>query len=73
MSMPQTYDAHLETEEFITPEEYLRRREGGDIDPMKTRIVPPDLRTGSFGGFAVELDAPRYIVKWPPRRSAYVW
>ena len=60
MGMSQIYDTYLETEEFITSEEYLRRRERGDIDPRKTRIVPPNIKTGSFGGFAIKLDIPRY-------------
>jgi len=54
------YDTCVETEEFITAEEFLRRREHGEIDPKKTRIVPPDINSGSFGGFAVKLDVPRY-------------
>ena len=64
MNVPQIYDAFLETEEFITAEEYLRRRERGEIDPLKIRIVPPDIKTGSFGGFMVKLDAPRYRPVW---------
>ena len=60
MIMPKIYDMFLETEEFITAEEYLRRRESGEIDPQKTRIVPPSIGTGSFGGFMVKLDTPRY-------------
>ncbi len=55
-----TYDSVLETEEFITAEEYLERRERGNIDPQNTRLVPPDLVTGTPGGFMVKLDVPRY-------------
>ena len=60
MNVPQTYDMFLETEEYITAEEYLRRRASGEIDPRKTRIVPARIGTGSFGGFAVKLEVPRY-------------
>ena len=60
VDIAKTYDTYLETEEFITAEEYLRRRKKGEINPKKTRIVPPDIRTGSFGGFAIKLDMPRY-------------
>jgi hypothetical protein len=55
-----TYDAFLEKEEFITVEEYLKRRERGEINPLKIRIVPPDLNSGMAGGFMVELDTPKY-------------
>ena len=55
-----TYDAFLEKEEFITAEEYLQRRARGEINPMKTDIVPPDLNTGSRGGVRVTRDQPRY-------------
>ena len=72
MSTLQTYDAYVETEEFITAEEYLRRRETGQINLQKTRIVPPDMNTGSFGGFVVKLDVPRYRAKWP-KRSVNAW
>jgi len=60
----QTYDMILETEEFITADEYLRRREKGEIDPRKIRIAPPAFDTDSFGGFAVKLDLPRYKPAW---------
>ena len=63
--MGTVYDAYLETEEFITADEYLRRSKSGEIDPLKTRIIPPDIKTGSFGGFAVKLDVPRYRPAWP--------
>ena len=32
-----TLDAVLETEEFITAEEYMRRRERGEINPADVR------------------------------------
>jgi len=72
MGMPQTYDAYLETEEVISAEEYLRRREAGEIDSQKTRIALPDIHTGSFGGFVVRLDKPRFQVKWP-KRAVNAW
>ncbi len=55
-----SYDTVLETEEFITAEEYVKRRERGEIDPKDVRIVPADINTGSFGGFMVKLKIPRY-------------
>lgn len=59
MSYP-SYDTVLETEEFITAEEYVKRRERGEIDPKEVRIVPADISAGSFGGFMVKLKTPRY-------------
>lgn len=64
MSYP-SYDTFLETEEFITAGEYLKRRERGEIAPKNVRIVPADLNTGSFGGFMVKLKTPRYKVDIP--------
>jgi hypothetical protein len=69
---PLTYETILEKEEFITAEEYLRRHERGEIDPMKTRIVPPDIDTGREGGFMVQLEVPRYRAafdKWEPSHA----
>jgi hypothetical protein len=62
-----TYEDYVEYEEFITVEEYFRRRASGKLDPMSVRISPPDIRTGDFGGFMVKLDTPRY--RPPQRRS----
>ena len=73
MSTLQPYDTYVETEEFITAEEYLRRHKEGKIDPQKTRIAPPDMQTGSFGGFIIKLDVPRYKAVWPTRRHEHAW
>lgn len=74
MSYP-SYDTVLETEEFITAEEYLKRRERGEIDSKDVRIVPADINTGSFGGFMVKLKTPRYKVTIPPMKEegSYGW
>lgn len=57
-----TLETFLETEEFISAEEYLKRRESGEINPASVRIVPADMNTGNFGGFKVKLPVPRYRV-----------
>ena len=71
--MPRTYDAFLEEKEFITAEEFLQRREHGEMDPLRTTIAAPDLATGRPGGFIVELDIPRYkpAFKEKERRSVF--
>ena len=63
MTQAPTLDTFLETEEFITAEEYLKRRERGEINPANVRIAPANLETGSFGGFIVK---PRYRTKLAP-------
>lgn len=70
-----TYDAYLVTEEFITAEEYLKRRERGEITPSDVRIVQPDIRTGQLGGFMVKLKQPVYKTDFKPVTpvSHYVW
>ena len=60
MTQCPTLDTFLETEEFITAEEYLKRRERGEINPADVRIVQADMSTGSLGGFMVKLKTPRY-------------
>lgn len=57
-----TLETFLETEEFISAEEYLRRRKSGEINPASVRVVPADMNTGDFGGFMVKLPVPRYRV-----------
>jgi hypothetical protein len=71
----QTYETFLEKEEFITAEEYLRRRALGEIASENVRIVSPDIKTGSLGGFLVKLETPRYRVQLEPakNRGRYVW
>lgn len=58
--MMTTYDSVLETEEYLTAEEYLKRRERGEIDPAKIRYATHDPKTGASGGFWLKLDRPRY-------------
>jgi hypothetical protein len=71
----QTYDTFFEKEELITAEEYLRRRERGEIEPGTVRIAPPDLSTGSLGGFIVKLKTPRYKAALRPcdKGHSYAW
>ena len=67
-------DMALEKEEYISAEEYLRRREAGEITPADVRIVPADIRTRSFGGFVVKLKTPRYKVSLKNKPEAvYGW
>ncbi len=56
-----TYSPLLRMEEVISPDEFLRRRKAGELSPEKVRIIPPspDL---PFGGFAVKLDTPTYVL-----------
>lgn len=58
--MSTLYDNILEREEYITPEEYLKRRANGQINPGKVRYAKANPKTGSPGGFWVKLDNPRY-------------
>ncbi|MDL2267180.1 hypothetical protein LJC46_04235 [Desulfovibrio sp. OttesenSCG-928-G15] len=60
MTNQSVYDMVLQTEEVISAEEYLRRRERGEITPAEVRIIPADMATGSLGGFAVKLKEPKY-------------
>lgn len=66
-----TLDMSLETEEFITAEEYLRRRECGEIDPSEVRYASGDPDTGYVGGFIVKLKRPRYRVNVKPFSEGY--
>ena len=59
---PNYLDTILETEEFITAEEYMRRREAGEINPANVRYAQGNPETGYVGGFWVKLKAPRYKV-----------
>ena len=54
-------DTVLETEEFVTAEEYLRRRERGEIHPSDVRYVS-QYPGYPFGGFMIRLKCPRYKV-----------
>ena len=60
--MEKLYDAVLETEEYISADEYLRRRERGEIDPRKVRYALQSPDGKEFGGFWVKLPTPRYRV-----------
>jgi hypothetical protein len=55
----QTYETIVETEETLTPEEFLARRKEGKIDPENVKISLPTAAQ-PFGGFKVKLDTPRY-------------
>ena len=57
-----TMESVLETEEYITAEEYLRRRARGEINPADVRYAAGNPETGDFGGFWVKLKQPRYKV-----------
>lgn len=63
MSQYSSLETYLETEEFVTADEFLRRRERGEVNPADVRIAPPDFQRGTFGGFYVKLKNPRYQVK----------
>ncbi len=60
MEYPTLLDTIMETEEFISAEEYLKRCEKGEIDPASVRMVGVDIKTGRFGGFIVKLKKPNY-------------
>ncbi len=54
-------DLILEREETITAQEYLRRRERGEIDPKDVTILHPVLGAPlSPDAFRVKLKRPRY-------------
>ena len=59
---PSYLDTILETEEFITAEEYMRRREAGEINPSEVRYAQGNPESGYVGGFWVKLKTPRYRV-----------
>ena len=63
---PSYFDTVMETEEFITAEEYLRRRENGEINPSEVRYADGDPGSGYIGGFWVKLKQPRYRVSIKP-------
>lgn len=69
--MITTYDSVLQTEEYLTPEEYLKRREKGEIDPTKIRYASHDPKTGASGGFWLKLDRSRYRTDLPPATADY--
>ena len=58
-------ETYLETEEFISADEYLRRRKAGQINPADVRIAPAQMGQEGFGGFLVKLKQPRYRVPTP--------
>ena len=66
MSVGNLYDTVMETEEYITPEEYIARRQRGEINPADVRYADCDPKTGRMGGFWVKLKLPRYKVDLPP-------
>ncbi|WP_419492535.1 hypothetical protein [Desulfovibrio sp.] len=63
-----TLDTVLEMEEFVTAEEFIRRRERGEINPADVRYVPyyPGQK---FGGFMIKLKQPRYKVDIKQNKS----
>ena len=66
------FDTIVETEEFLTAEEFLRRRERGEINPDDVRYVFDSGREEEpFGGFMVRLSVPRYTVDLPQQDSAW--
>lgn len=66
------FNTVVETEEFITAEEFLRRRENGEINPADVRYVPDSGREDEpFGGFMVRLRTPRYRVDIPQPEPAW--
>lgn len=72
---PTLWPPSIEREEYISPQECLRRMSQGAIDPMRVRPAACDPETGMPGGFFVELDEPRIdFMKLPDwlRRSADV-
>lgn len=54
------FDMYLKREEYITAQEYMKRREAGLIDPKNVEIVPP-CSILPFGGFKIRLDKPQYV------------
>lgn len=63
-------EMYLETEEIITPQEYIARREKGEINPRTVEIVPPSFgKVNTFGAFKVKLKTPRY--KQPDWDASY--
>lgn len=73
--MNNMYETFLETEEKISPEEFLKRRESGLVDANDVRFVPPTGAKNDFGSFAVKLNTPRYNVDFSilPSRRDYVF
>jgi len=72
---PSYLDTILETEEFITAEEYMRRREAGEINPADVRYVS-NYPGNQFGGFMIKLKLPRYKVNVKqdkPVGNCYGW
>lgn len=59
-------ETFLETEEFVTAEEFLHRRERGEINPADVRYASGNPETGYIGGFWVKLKQPRYRVGISP-------
>lgn len=62
-------DMALETEEYITAEEYMRRRNAGKVDSTKIRYALDNPVKGQIGGFYVKLDRPRYRVAIPSAKG----
>lgn len=58
--MTTTYDLVMQTEEYLAPEEYFRRRESGEIDPARIRYATHDPKTGASGGIWQKRERPRY-------------
>lgn len=62
------HEAILERHEYIDPEEYLRRRERGEIRSADVEIVPPRLGESVDSKFRVKLKEPRYVVRFDEAR-----
>lgn len=62
MPAPNYIDTVMEEEEFITAEEYMERRQRGEINPSEIRYASGNPETGYVGGFWVKLKKPRYKV-----------
>ena len=62
---PMTIDMSMETEEFITAEEYIRRHDAGELNPQDVRYATDNPKSGYIGGFYVKLKQPRYRIAVP--------
>ena len=68
-SYMEVYDMLLEKEEFISPEEFLARREAGQISLEDVEITPPQPGF-PWGAFKIKLKEPRF--KSQTKKDCYV-